>query len=58
MIYGYIRVSTDRQTVENQQFEIKRFCKEIDKWISETIGGIKEIDKRCLGKLLQGDEKG
>ena len=28
MIYGYIRVSTDKQTVENQRFEIKRFCKE------------------------------
>lgn len=22
MIYGYIRVSTDKQTVENQKFEI------------------------------------
>ena len=28
MIYGYIRVSTDRQTVENQRYEIKRFCQE------------------------------
>ncbi|MBQ3824967.1 MAG: recombinase family protein, partial [Spirochaetaceae bacterium] len=27
MIYGYIRVSTDHQTVENQRFEIIRFCK-------------------------------
>ena len=27
MIYGYIRVSTDRQTVENQRFEINEFCK-------------------------------
>ncbi|WP_346766875.1 recombinase family protein [Treponema succinifaciens] len=27
MVYGYIRVSTDRQTVENQRFEILRFCK-------------------------------
>ena len=26
MTYGYIRVSTDKQTVENQRFEIKRFC--------------------------------
>ena len=45
MVYGYIRVSTDRQTVENQRFEIKRFCKEnnlqVDKWISETISGAK-----------------
>ena len=25
MVYGYIRVSTDKQTVENQRFEIERF---------------------------------
>ena len=61
MIYGYIRVSTDRQTVENQRYEIKRFCREnnlqVDKWISETISGAKEIDKRRLGKLLKGVRK-
>lgn len=27
MIYGYIRVSTDKQTVENQRFEIEGFAK-------------------------------
>jgi DNA invertase Pin-like site-specific DNA recombinase len=27
MVYGYIRVSTDKQTVENQRFEINNFCK-------------------------------
>ena len=26
MIYGYIRVSTDKQTVENQRFEINSYC--------------------------------
>lgn len=61
MIYGYIRVSTDRQTVENQRFEIKRFCKgnnlQIDKWIAETISGTKAVDKRQLGKLLKGVRK-
>ena len=41
MIYGYIRVSTDKQTTKNQKFEIEKFCKKehkhIDKWIMETI---------------------
>lgn len=41
MIYGYIRVSTNQQTVENQRFEIEKFCSfnnlHIDKWIEETI---------------------
>ena len=27
MIYGYIRVSTDKQTTENQKFEIIEFAK-------------------------------
>ena len=41
MIYGYIRVSSDKQTVENQRFEITNFCKKekliINGWIEETI---------------------
>lgn len=45
MIYGYIRVSTDKQTVENQRFEIEKFCFAkkiaIERWIEETISGTK-----------------
>lgn len=56
MIYGYIRVSTDKQTVENQRFEIENYCKErgikIYAWIEETISGTKKVDERKLGKLL------
>jgi len=56
MIYGYIRVSTDRQTVENQRFEIERFCSnnnlKIEQWIEETISGSKTPEKRLLGSLL------
>ena len=44
MIYGYIRVSSDKQTVENQRFEINNFCERyklvIDGWIEETISGM------------------
>ena len=57
MIYGYIRVSSDKQTVENQRFEIERFCKvnnlHIDGWIEETISGTKAYNKRQLGTLLK-----
>lgn len=56
MIYGYIRVSTDKQTVENQRFEIENYCKErsllVNVWIEEIISGTKKIDERKLGKLL------
>lgn len=62
MIYGYIRVSSDKQTVENQRFEIEHFCRreniKIDGWISETISGTKDYDKRKLGELLQRVEAG
>jgi DNA invertase Pin-like site-specific DNA recombinase len=61
MIYGYIRVSTDRQTVENQRFEINEFCKRnniaVGKWIEETISGTKEVEKRKLGGLLESLKK-
>jgi DNA invertase Pin-like site-specific DNA recombinase len=57
MVYGYIRVSTDKQTVENQRFEINRFCKgekvKITKWFQETISGTKAPEKRQLGGLLK-----
>jgi len=56
MIYGYIRVSTDRQSVDNQRFEIERFCSKnnikIEQWIEETISGTKSPEKRLLGSLL------
>lgn len=55
--FGYIRVSTDKQTVENQRFEIGQFCRQnnftIDGWIEETISGTKAYNKRALGKLLK-----
>lgn len=61
MIYGYIRVSSDKQTVENQRFEINNFCQRqnlrIDGWIEETISGTKAYDKRELGKLLKKVKK-
>lgn len=56
MIYGYIRVSTDKQTVENQRFEINNFCKKenlkIDCWIEETVSGCINPEQRKLGEYL------
>lgn len=57
MIYGYIRVSTDKQTVENQKFEINEFCSAknlvVEKWVSETISATKKLNDRKFGKLLK-----
>jgi DNA invertase Pin-like site-specific DNA recombinase len=57
MIYGYIRVSTDKQTLENQRFEIENYCvkvgMKIDKWVEEVISSKVELEDRKLGKLLK-----
>jgi DNA invertase Pin-like site-specific DNA recombinase len=61
MIYGYIRVSTDKQTVENQRYEINWFSKrskvKINKWVGETVSGTKETGERKLGELLGNLQK-
>ena len=55
-VIGYIRVSSTKQTVEHQRYEIQQFAKdnhlEIDKWIEETISSRNPLNKRKLGELL------
>lgn len=62
MIYAYVRVSTDKQTLENQVFEINNFCShqnlKIDEWIMEKTSGVKDFEKRLLGKILRKLSKG
>ena len=62
MVYAYIRVSTDKQTVENQRFELQNFANErrlvIDRWVSETVSGTKAAKDRKLGSLLKKMKKG
>ena len=61
MIYGYIRVSTDKQTVNNQRYEISRYCENnllsVNKWIEEVISGTKKMEERKLGKLIKKMKK-
>ncbi len=61
MVYGYIRVSTDHQTTENQRFEILKFCEKqeitIDCWIEETISATTDLNKRKLGRLIKRIQK-
>src|SRR5436305_8582252 len=57
MMYGYIRVSTDKQTTENQRFEILKFADEkqlhVDRWIEETISSTRRLSDRKLGGLIE-----
>lgn len=62
MVYAYIRVSTDKQTVENQRFEITKFAGQqkfdIDVWVEETVSGTRAAKDRKLGTLLKKIKKG
>lgn len=55
-VYGYIRVSSNKQTCEHQHYEIQQYAQQngikIDKWIEETITSRKPLNKRKLGQLL------
>lgn len=58
MIYGYLRVSSDKQDYESQKIgvdeESKRRGLAIDKYvIDDGISGIIEPEKRKLGKLIK-----
>jgi DNA invertase Pin-like site-specific DNA recombinase len=57
MIYGYVRVSTAHQNVENGRFEIARFAQKsgfaIDKWVIEQISSTEGLSRRKLGVLVK-----
>ena len=59
---GYIRVSSNKQTLEHQKYEIKKFAKfkniKIDTWVEEQISSRKPLNKRKLGQLLQDIQSG
>ena len=53
---GYIRVSSNKQTLQHQRFEIENFALKngikIDTWVEEKISSRKALEKRQLGELL------
>ena len=55
-VIGYIRVSSNKQTVQHQHYEIQQFAEHnninVDKWVEETITSRKPLNKRKLGQLL------
>ena len=61
-IIGYIRVSSNKQSLEHQKFEINKFAKnqniKIDKWVEEKISSRKPLNKRQLGQLLNKLKEG
>jgi DNA invertase Pin-like site-specific DNA recombinase len=56
-VYAYIRVSTQMQPYESQEYEIKKWCTEkslpIDRWVTESVSGTKSWEERMLGKTIR-----
>lgn len=62
MIIGYLRVSTSKQHLANQQDEIRRFAESrnlsVDTWVTEVVSGRKQEKERRLGALLRRMKRG
>ena len=61
-VIAYVRVSTEMQTLENQEYEILNYCRKsgltIDRWVSESVSGTVSLEKRALGKVMRRMQKG
>lgn len=61
LVHAYVRISTDKQSVKNQEYNIFRFMKEkgiqVENWVQETASGTKGVDDRKLGTLLNSLKK-
>jgi DNA invertase Pin-like site-specific DNA recombinase len=62
MVIAYMRVSTEKQHLENQKEEILRFATKhklvVGKWYSETVSGCVMKKKRKLSKVLESAQAG
>lgn len=62
MVVAYLRVSTNKQHLENQEEEIKKFAAnrglDIDKWYHDVVSGKINSNDRKLGDLLDALQEG
>lgn len=62
MIIAYLRVSTEKQNLQNQKAEIERFAAEknikVGRWVMEIASGKKTGKERQLGNILKKLKKG
>ena len=62
MIYAYTRVSTDKQSLDNQHFALQEFARKsgflIGEWVGETVSGLKKTSARKLVGLFKRAKKG
>lgn len=62
MVIAYLRVSTGRQHLENQEGEIKHYAEsksiKINRWVTEVVSGKTERKNRLLGRTVRQLKKG
>jgi Site-specific recombinases, DNA invertase Pin homologs len=62
MVIAYLRVSTEKQFLENQKEEILRFAEKrnfsIDKWCTETISGKVATQNRKISRVFKSMKPG
>jgi DNA invertase Pin-like site-specific DNA recombinase len=62
MLVGYVRISTDKQTIKNQRFEILNFVDKkkwvVDKWVEETVSGTRNFKDRLIGQTIHDMDSG
>lgn len=62
MTVAYLRISTEKQHLRNQQEEILRFADarnlHVDRWLTEVVSGRKSGRERKLGALLRRMKRG
>jgi len=61
-VISYLRVSTDRQDIENQKLEIENYTNKlgltVDQWFQVEMSSRKSFDKRKIDDLLSTLKKG
>lgn len=61
-VISYLRVSTDKQDLENQKVEIEKYTEKngltVDRWIQVEMSSRKSFDKRQIDELLSTLKKG
>ncbi len=60
--YAYVRVSTQAQPYESQEYEIRKWCEgrslTVDRWVTESVSGTKSWEKRMLGRIIRKMQPG
>lgn len=62
MIYGYIRVSTDKQDYDNQKHGILEYCNRLGlspvEFVSETVSSRVKLEERDVSRLISSLKSG